>query len=75
MAVIQLIDLSVGSKDISEFRFYKNSDVALSPAYHSLSGPNGLVNAVASNRNNGLADSQWTTKKKDFPNNAWRLQL
>lgn len=45
MAVVQLVDLSVESEDISEFRFFKDLTKPLSDARRSISGPSGLQNS------------------------------
>ncbi|WP_372173863.1 hypothetical protein [Xanthomonas axonopodis] len=68
MAVVQLVDLSVESEDISEFRFFKDLTKPLSDARRSISGPSGLQNLVLGGSIAGFNSYHWQISKSDWPN-------
>jgi len=68
MALVQLIDLSEMTENISEFRLFTCPDIPLSQGFSAITGPDGLQVGVG-----GLDKYKWEVSKRDFPKNNSEL--
>lgn len=67
MAIVQLVDLSVASKQVSEFRYFKSATEPLSEGRRSITGLDGLKSLILGSSISGFQSHHWGVSKSDWP--------